>query len=158
MTCTSLGFVSWSVYRVSPAQDSARDEVVFVRPSLLCTGRILSRGHVKVHSIKAVAVAGVCLGSLPSLGICKALPEVICVILCHKSALILFSNDFRAANLYPVCLYPMMIQLSLPFLAYCNHFMHPLVSLSSFSLSCDLMCVIIFMLVLIIRFCISLLM
>lgn len=80
-----------------------------------------SEGHMKVHSIKAVAVAGVCLRSLPSLGICRALPEVICVILCHISALILCSNDFRGANLYPVCLYTMMIQLSLLFLDYCNN-------------------------------------
>lgn len=72
-----------------------------------------SEGHIKVHSIKAVAVAGVCLRSLPSLGICRALSEVICVILCHISALILHSNDFRGANLYPMCLEPMMIQLSL---------------------------------------------
>lgn len=80
-----------------------------------------SEGRMKVHSIKAVAVAGVCLRSLPSLGICRALPEVICVILCHINALLLCSNGFRGANLCPVCLYTMMIQLSLLFLGYCNH-------------------------------------
>lgn len=116
-----------------------------------------SQGHIKVHSIKALAVAGVCLRSLPSLGICRALPEVICIILCHLSALILCSKDFREANLYPVCLCPMMI---FSFWHIATIFVHPLVSLSSFSLSHDLyvMCVVIFMLVVIIRFHILLLM
>lgn len=87
-----------------------------------------SEGHIKVHSIKAVAGAGVRLRSLPSLGICRALPEVICVILCLISALILCSNDFKGANLYPVCVYPIIIQVPFSFCVIATFCMYPLVS------------------------------
>lgn len=93
----SLAFVLLWLQRTWSAtvQDYYGEMVVSVHLSLLFTSRIVIGGSRYSSFNQAVAVAIARLRSVPSLEICRALPEGICIMSCSISALILCSKYFK---------------------------------------------------------------